>query len=227
MHCRNIFAALKPHLRPFDLPFGEVVGEPGKFPQRVYFPHTSVISMIVEMEGGPLVETAMTGRDGVVNGMSALGRQILFAQNLVQIEGPASVIHPDPLRSIAKQFELLSSLLMRHEQVILAETQQSAGCNASHFVEERICRWLLRVRELTQSDDIQLIQAFLAQMLGVRRTSVTLVASKLQTAGLINYRRGSIKINDIERMRKSACECCEKVQSYYNQMVHRQRMHRE
>src|SRR3954465_14349121 len=80
------------------------------------------------------------------------------------------------------EFEPLHSVLIRHEQVLLAQAQQSAGCNASHTVEERMCRWLLRIRDLTGSDEMQLTQEFLAQMLGVRRTSVTLVASTLQKA---------------------------------------------
>jgi hypothetical protein len=101
----------------------------------------------------------------------------------------------------------------------LAQTQQSAGCNASHTVEARMCRWLLRIRDLTQSDEMELTQEFLAQMLGVRRTSVSAVAGTLQKAGLIKYRRGHIKITDVEAVRSGACECDERVRSHYEQML--------
>src|SRR6478735_7448729 len=100
------------------------------------------------------------------------------------------MINPDVLRKLAHEFDPLQSLLIRHEQVLLAQAQQSAGCNASHTVESRMCRWLLRMRDLTQSNDLKLTQEFLAQMLGVRRTSVSLVAGTLQKAGFISYRSG-------------------------------------
>src|SRR5882724_7326327 len=101
----------------------------------------------------------------------------------------ASVIKSDMLRKLADEFEPLRSILIRHEQVLFAQAQQSAGCNASHKVEERMCKWLLRIRDLTGSDDMQLTQEFLAQMLGVRRSAVSLVAGTLQKAGFIKYSR--------------------------------------
>src|SRR4030095_11733105 len=125
-----------------------------------------------------------------------------------------SVINPDNLRSIANDFDQFRALLIRHEQVVLAQAQQAAACNASHTLQERMCRWLLRIRDLTQSDDIPLTQEFLAQMLGVRRTSVSLMAGEFQKAGLISYRRGRIKINDVEMMQNSACECYERVRAH-------------
>lgn len=218
---RNIFAALQPHLRTVALSFGDVVAEIGEPVQRVYFPHSGVISLVVEMKVGDLVETAMIGRDGVANAMPALDGKLSLQKSIVQIEGSASVIHPDKLHSLAMEFEPFRSLLLRHEQVVLAQAQQSAGCNASHTLIERMCRWLLRMRDLNQEDEIKLTQEFLAQMLGVRRTSVSVVASTLQKAGLITYRRGKIKINDVEGLRSGACECYEKVRSHYEQMLRR------
>src|SRR5215204_173650 len=113
--------------------------------------------------------------------------RLLSKKGIVQVAGSASVISPDTLRTIAHEFEPLHSVLIRHEQVLLAQAQQSAGCNASHTVEARMCRWLLRMRDLSGSDDLKLTQEFLAQMLGVRRTSVTVVAGTLQQAGFIKY----------------------------------------
>jgi CRP-like cAMP-binding protein len=215
---QNIFAAVEPHLRAVSLPFGAVVAETGETVDRVYFPHTGVISLVVEMEVGDMIETAMVGRDGVVNGTSALDGKLSLHKGIVQVAGTASVINPDTLRGIAHEFDPFRSLLIRHEQVLLAQAQQSAGCNASHTVEARMCRWLLRIRELTQADEMKLTQEFLAQMLGVRRTSVSLIASTLQKAGFISYRRGNIKLTDVEGLQSGACECYDRVQSHYERM---------
>jgi CRP-like cAMP-binding protein len=219
---QNIFAALAPHLKDIKLIFASVVAEPDEPVSRVYFPHTGVISLVIEMESGNMIETAMVGRDGAVNATSALDGKTSFQKGFVQVAGAASVISCDALRSIADEFEPFRSVLIRHEQVLLAQAQQSAGCNASHTVEARMCRWLLRIRDLTGSDEMELTQEFLSQMLGVRRTSVSLVAHTLQKADFIKYRRGHIKILDAEKLRSGACECYEKVKARYETLVMRQ-----
>jgi hypothetical protein len=216
---QNIFAALQPHLKVVNLKFGEVVAETEREVSTVYFPHTGVISLVVEMQVGDMIETAMVGRDGVANATSSLDGKVALHRGLVQVEGTASVMSPDTLRGIADEFLPFRSLLIRHEQVLLAQAQQSAGCNASHSVEARMCRWLLRIRDLTQSDEMKLTQEYLAQMLGVRRTSVSLVASTLQKAGWIKYRRGNIQITDAEGLKSGACECYEKVRWHYERLI--------
>jgi CRP-like cAMP-binding protein len=215
---QNIFAALQPKMKFIDLSFGDVVAEAGQIVEHVYFPHNGVMSLVVETAEGDMIETAMVGRDGVVNGMAALDGKISLYKAIVQIAGSASVMAPDILRSIANKCEPLRSLLLRHEQILFAQAQQSAACNASHAVEARICRWLLRMRDLAQSDDLKLTQEFVAQMLGVRRTSVCLVASTLQHAGLIKYSRGSLHILDVEGVRSASCECYEKVRRHYERL---------
>src|SRR4051812_22103842 len=167
------------------------------------------------MEAGNMIETAMVGRDGTANATSALDGKTSFQKAIVQVAGAASVISSDTLRSIANDFEPFRSVLIRHEQVLLAQAQQSAGCNASHTVEARMCRWLLRIRDLTGSDQMDLTQEFLSQMLGVRRTSVSLVANTLQKADFINYRRGHITIIDAAKLETGACECYRKVKERY------------
>jgi len=216
---QNIFAAVEPHLRIVNLPFGDVIAETDEIVSTVYFPHSGIISLVVEMEIGDMIETAMVGRDGVVNATSALDGRISLHRGLVQTEGAASVISPDALRKLADEFAPFRSILIRHEQVLLAQAQQSAGCNASHTVEARMCRWLLRIRDLNQSNEMKLTQEFLGQMLGVRRTSVSLVASTLQQAGWIKYRRGSIQITDVEGLRSGVCECYAKVFSHYERLL--------
>ncbi len=216
---QNIFAAVEPDLTQMDLAFGAVVAETGQPIDRVYFPEAGVISLVVEMEVGDMIETAMVGRDGVVNGTSALDGKVALHKGIVQVAGEALVVTPDALRSLADEFGPLREILIRHEQVLFAQAQQSAGCNASHTVEARMCRWLLRIRDLTGSDETQLTQEFLAQMLGVRRSAVSLVAGTLQKAGFIKYSRGRIRLLDIAQIESGACECHKTVKGHYERLL--------
>src|SRR4051794_31681018 len=165
------------------------------------------------MEVGDMIETAMVGRDGVVNATAALDGKISLHKGFVRADGAASAITPDALRDSEDKFPPFRSILIRHEQVLLAQAQQSAACNASHTVEARMCRWLLRMRDLA-GEELPLTQEFLAQMMGVRRTSVSLVANTLQQAGLISYRRGRVRIVNVEGIRESACECYDAVRQH-------------
>ena len=125
----------------------------------------------------------------------------------------------DQLRRLADEIKPFRSLLIRHEQVLFAQSQQSAACNASHKVEARMCRWLLHMRDLAGNDDLTLTQDFLAQMLSVRRPSVSIVASPLQKAGLIKYSRGNIQVLDAKGLQKRACECYGTVKAHYQRLL--------
>jgi CRP-like cAMP-binding protein len=127
------------------------------------------------------------------------------------------VIGSDRLRALAGELPEFRALLMKYEQFFLSQVQQTAACNAVHDIEARTCRWLLRMHGLVGSD-ILMTQEFFARMMGVRRTSVTTVASALQEAGLIAYTRGRLHIVDIEQIRKRACECDDVVRSHYRRM---------
>jgi CRP-like cAMP-binding protein len=216
---QNIFAALEPHLKYVDLPFGMVVAETEREVDRVYFPVAGVVSLVVDMTVGDMIETAMVGRDGVVNGTSALDGKVALQRGIVQATGAAFAITPDALRNLADEFGPLRSILIRHEQVLFAQAQQSAGCNASHTVEARMCRWLLRIRDLNGSDEMQLTQEFLAQMLGVHRTAVSVVAGTLQKAGFIKYSRGHIRLLDVAQIEAGACECYQTVRNHYERLL--------
>ena len=216
---QNIFSAMEPHLERVTLVFGEVVAETDQPIRKVYFPFSGVVSLVVAMNDGDMIETAMVGRDGVANGTSALDGKVSLHKGIVQVAGEAATMSPDALRTLAHEFGPLQSLLIRHEQVLFAQAQQSAGCNASHTVEARMCRWLLRMRDLTGSDDLKLTQEFLAQMLGVRRTSVSVVAGTLQQAGFIRYSRGNIRLLDVEQLKQGACECYETVKGHYERLL--------
>jgi CRP-like cAMP-binding protein len=218
---RKIFAEIEPHLKPFDLTHEAVLAESGSTIDRVYFPHSGVISLVVELSFGDMIETAMVGRDGVFNAGPALDGKVSLNKGIVQVQGIASTLDVEKLRSTANDHELFRSLLIRHDQVLFAQSQQSAACNASHTVENRMCKWLLRMRDLAQSDDLMLTQDFLAQMLGVRRPSVSIVANTLQRAGLIKYRRGHIRILDLAAVEEGACECYATVKTHYETLLSR------
>jgi predicted transcriptional regulator len=160
----------------------------------------------------------MIGRDGVMGVGSALDDQLSLNKVVVQVPGPASVIDPAHLRDAAKKSDPLRSLLAKHELLIHAQAQQSAACNATHDISERMCRWLARMSDLI-GNHLSLTQEYLAQMLGVRRTSVTLIASKLQQAGFIKCSRGNIHVRDADGLRESACECYETVKDQYRTMM--------
>ncbi|MGA6934181.1 MAG: Crp/Fnr family transcriptional regulator [Pseudolabrys sp.] len=215
----DVFSALSPHLKLVELKFGDVLAETGGAVRKVYFPYSGVISLVVELDVGSMIETAMVGRDGVLSAAAALDGKVSLNKGVVQLAGSAGVMEVDQLRRLAKEFEPFREILIRHEQVLFAQSQQSAACNASHTVEARMCRWLLHMRDFAGGDDLLLTQEFLAQMLGVRRTSVTVVASPLRKAGLIDYTRGRIRLRDVEGLKKEACECYATVKAHYQRLL--------
>jgi CRP-like cAMP-binding protein len=215
----GVYSALTPHLKIVELKFGDVVAEAGSAIRQVYFPYSGVISLVVELDVGSMIETAMVGHDGVLNAAPALDGKVSLNKGIVQMAGSAGTIEVSRLRQLANEFEPLRSLLIRHEQVLFAQSQQSAACNASHTVEARMCCWLLHMRDFAGSDDLMLTQEFLAQMLGVRRPSVSIVASPLQKAGLIKYSRGRIRVLDVKGLKKEACECYDTVKAHYDRLL--------
>ena len=215
----GVYSALTPHLKIVELKFGDVVAEAGSAIRQVYFPYSGVISLVVELDVGSMIETAMVGHDGVLNAAPALDGKVSLNKGIVQVAGSAGTIEVNRFRRLANEFEPFRSLLIRHEQVLFAQSQQSAACNASHTVEARMCRWLLHMRDFAGSNDLMLTQEFLAQMLGVRRPSVSIVASPLQKAGLIKYSRGRIRVLDVKGLKKEACECYDTVKAHYDRLL--------
>jgi CRP-like cAMP-binding protein len=215
----DIFSAISPHLKIVELTFGDVLAEPGNPVRQVYFPYSGVISLVVELDVGTMIETAMVGRNGVLNAAAALDGKVSLNKAIVQVAGSAGTIEINRLRRLANELEPFRSRLIRHEQVLFAQSQQSAACNATHSVEARMCRWLLYMRDLAGNDDLMLTQDFLAQMLGVRRPSVSLVANTLQKAGLIKYSRGRMRLLDVKGLQKGTCECYATVKAHYQRLL--------
>jgi CRP-like cAMP-binding protein len=215
----NVFSALTPHLNIVELKFGDVLAKPGSPVRQVYFPYSGAISLVVELDVGTMIETAMVGSNGVLNAGPALDGKVSLNKGIVQVPGSAGTIDVSRLRRLANELEPFRSLLIRHEQVLLAQAQQSAACNANHSIKARMCRWLLYIRDLAGSDDLMLTQDFLAQMLGVARPSLSLIAVKLQKAGLITYTRGRIRLLDVPGLQKGACECYGTVKAHYQRLL--------
>jgi CRP-like cAMP-binding protein len=213
------FAAVQPHLKIVELKLGDVVAEAGSAVRKVYFPYSGAVSLVVELAAGATIETAMVGRTGAVNAAAALDGKVSLNKAIVQVAGTAAAIDVDRFRKIADEFPALRSVLIRHEQVLFAQSQQSAACNAAHSLEARLSRWILHMRDLAGSDELTLTQDFLARMLGVQRPSVSLVASTLQKAGLIKYSRGHMRVLDAEGLLHGACECYGTVRAHYDRLL--------
>jgi CRP-like cAMP-binding protein len=213
------FDLLRPHLKQIPLVHKTVLFETGGPVDQAYFPHSGIISLVVALAGGQTIETAMIGRDSMVGGASAMNGKISLNKAIVQLPGRASVIDVDRLHKIADANPAFRTTLIRHEQVLFAQAQQTGACNITHAVEERLARWLLRSRDLAGDEELQFTQEFLSQMMGVRRTSVSLIAAKLQEAGLIKYRRGWVKITNLEGLKKASCECYGTIHGHYQRLL--------
>jgi CRP-like cAMP-binding protein len=208
---------IEPFLTTIEVPQGKVLAEAFERIETVYFPHSGIISCVVELAGGGAIETGMIGRDGVFGASQALNDGVSLNHVVVQVPGRMSVLRSLHLRHCAEQLPVLKKLIADFEQFLFAQVQQTAACNAVHDIQARACKWLLRMHDLIGTD-LPLTQEFLAQMMGVRRTSVTAVASALQDAGMINYRRGTIRIVNLDRLKQAACECHADISSHYRRL---------
>jgi CRP-like cAMP-binding protein len=200
-------AAIEPHLVPFEMRQETILHDEGDLITTVYFPESGLISLVALLQSGEAIEVAMVGMDGVVGGAGAVGDATAICRSVVQIAGSAMSISAGKLHEIAQSDAGLQQAVARFDQLIFLQTVQSSACIAAHNVSARLSKWLLRCRDLTTSDELDLTQEFLGQMLAVRRASVSVVAAELQKSGLIKYARGHIKITDPEGLENAACEC--------------------
>jgi CRP-like cAMP-binding protein len=197
---------LSPAIREVSLSRGTVLHEPGDLVEHVYFPHEALISLVTVMHDGQSIETATIGREAALDMTTALSSACATARAVVRVPGTAARVSAAEFRAATTKGLVLRDLATRCNQLLLAQTQQSAACNALHNTEARLCRWLLDYSDRA-GDALELTQDLLAQAIGVRRTTVTLIAQLLQTAGTIRYRRGVIQILDRAALERSACEC--------------------
>lgn len=213
------YELIRAHLRTVDLPHEALLAETGEILKRAYFPHRGVISLVAKLARGDHVQVAMVGRDSLLGAFSAMGDASAVNSAVVLVAGAASVLDLERLRGAAERSPSLRTLLVRHEMAVYAQVQQTAGCNAVHPVESRLSRCLLQTHDLSGDSRLLLTQEALAQMIGARRNSVSLVANTLQQANFIHYSRGHIQINNRDGLRQSACECYATVKTQYDRLL--------
>jgi CRP-like cAMP-binding protein len=198
---------IDPHLQPIKLKLGAIVCDAGGLLKHAYFPQGAVLSLLTVLENGSAIETANIGREGAFGLFAAMYSRVSFNRCLVQLEGGIVRCPIELLQSEFKRSEYVRDLLVSYSETLLAQVQQSVACNAMHSTEERMCRWLLMMHDRAEGEALPYTHEFLSHMLGANRKSVTLAARSLQTAGLINYRRGRIQVLDRPGLEKASCEC--------------------
>ena len=213
------FRRLLPAQRQVTLSLGEVIYESRAFLEYVYFPTSSVVSLLYTMENGSTAEMGLVGNDGIVGIALFLGGDTTPNRAVVQIAGQAYKMNVKVLREEFARGGPFQQLLLRYTQALITQISQTAVCNRLHSVEQRLCRWLLLSQDRVASDDLPMTQEFIANMLGGRRESVTVSAARLQAAGLIHYSRGHIRILDRKGLEAHVCECYQIVKAELDRLL--------
>jgi CRP-like cAMP-binding protein len=206
------------HLETVRLPRG-VLLRAGDRVTHAYFPLDCLISLGVAMDDGGSAETASIGREGMDGYMVALGDHRSLCRSLVQVEGWAARMPVDRLEAAFATSPPVRELFLAYVQALLGQVSQLAACNALHPTEARLCRVMLLLRDRLRSDLLPFTQETLAEMLGVQRPTVSLVARTLQTAGLIRSRRGSVEIADGPGLEEASCECYATIRGHYRRLL--------
>jgi len=210
---------VSPHLTLIDLERGRLLYDPGDAIDTIYFPHDGVISLMTLMENGAAIESATIGREGALGLMAAVAPRQSLSRAIVQTPTRAARISAGQLHEAWKKSPRIRTLVDRHTEALYGHAIQSVACNALHSVEARFCRWLLTCHDRISTDTVALTQEFLADMLGVQRTTVTAVARGLQAKGAIRYRRGVVDIIDRPVLEQIACECYGVIRRNYERLL--------
>jgi CRP-like cAMP-binding protein len=200
------FELLAPHLDESLLERGRVLQEPGARIERVYFPHDGLISLMGSVRAEHGIDTALIGCEGAVGTMAGLGLQAASSAAVVQLPGRAVHLPAALFAQAAAESASLRDMIVRYSDALLAQVQQVLLCNTAHRLEERLCRWLVQASDRV-GDTLALTQEHLAGILGVQRTTVTMICRKLQMDGVLNVRRGRIMIRDSAALEAKACDC--------------------
>jgi CRP-like cAMP-binding protein len=206
-------ARLTPFLKIISLEQGVVLNEPGDEMESIIFPHSGMVSLLAIMKDGSAVETATIGREGVVGAMAGLGLHTTLTRAVVQTPLVASQIAAAQFRKAVELSSELRDVIVRYNDALLGQVQITAACNALHPIQARLARWILQTKDRVDGEIIPLTQQLLSEMLGVRRSSVSEVATQLQAAGFIHYTRGSIEITNREGLENAACECYQTIRA--------------
>jgi CRP-like cAMP-binding protein len=208
------FSVLRSHLAPFDLRIGECLHYRGDPVEHVVFPLSGLVALTMPARENGGAGVILIGRDGLVGAFAAEASAPAACDAEIHIGGPGLRMSMLAFRHVLEQSPSIRRQAARFDSAMMAQAQQTALCHAAHSVEARICRWLLEVEARSDSSKVPLTQSTLAQMLGVRRTTVTLVAGRLEAAGVIKCHRGYIQIISQEQLERCSCECYGHVRAY-------------
>jgi CRP-like cAMP-binding protein len=210
---------LKPHMRTITVEHGDVLHGSSSEIEFAYFPQSTIISVLARTEQGQTAETSIVGREGMIGSSSIHGIMTSFAECVVQVRGEAVRVPASEIHRVGKASESFRKVIALFDLSLLAQAQQSTACQALHQVEPRAARWLLQCSKRLGSNDIRLTQEFFGQMLGVQRTTINLVERTFQRAGLIQIGRGHIYILDIESLHAVACDCYDRIEQRYDELL--------
>jgi CRP-like cAMP-binding protein len=210
---------LTSHLVPVEMPLGQVVYESGDRLNHVYFPTTSIVSLLYVMEDGASAEIAIVGNEGLIGIALFMGGETTPSRAIVQSAGQAYRLDARILKEEFNRAGPVQRLLLRYTQALITQMAQTAVCNRHHSIDQQLCRWLLLSIDRLPSNELKMTQELIANMLGVRRSGVTEAAQKLQDAGLIRYAHGHIEVLDRPGLEKRVCECYGVVKREFNRLL--------
>ena len=206
-------------LERVDMPLGQVLYESGATLSHVYFPTTSIVSLLYVMENGASAEIAVVGNEGVVGISLFMGGESTPSRAVVQSAGLGYRLKAQLMKDEFNRAGPVLHLLLRYTQALITQMAQTAACNRHHSLDQQLCRWLLLSLDRLRTDELAMTQELIANMLGVRREGVTEAALKLQQAGLISYVRGHISVLDRPGLEKRTCECYAVVKKEYDRLL--------
>jgi CRP-like cAMP-binding protein len=210
---------LCPHLVSVQMPFGDVLYEQGCRSQYVYFPTTSIVSLLYVTAGGETAEAAMVGKEGLLGVTQLMGGETTTGRAIVQNTGHGFRLEAHLLKDEFNRGGPLMHLLLRYTQALITQMSQTAVCNRFHSVQQQLSCWLLMNLDRMPSNKLIMTQGVIASMLGVRREGITAAASKLQRNGFIHYNRGLISILDRPGLEAQACECYKVVRNEFDRLL--------
>ena len=213
------YARLSPHLELVPMPLGDVLYESGVQMRHVFFPTTSIVSLLYVMEDGASAEIAVVGNEGIVGVSLFMGGETTPSRAVVQSAGYAYQMKGQLLKDEFRRAGPMQNLLLRYTQALLTQMAQTAVCNRHHSLDQQLCRWLLLSLDRLPSSELVMTQDLIANMLGVRREGVTEAAGNVQKAGLIAYRRGRITVLDRAGLEARACECYAVVKKEFERLL--------
>jgi CRP-like cAMP-binding protein len=216
-----VLGALEPRLELVSMPLGAVLYESGSQMSHVYFPTTSIVSLLYVMENGSSAEIAVVGHEGIVGVALFMGGETTPSRGIVQSAGHAYRLKGQELKHEFTRATELQHVLLRYTQALLTQMAQTAVCNRHHSVDQQLCRWLLLSFDRLPGNELIMTQELIANMLGVRREGVTEAAGKLQKAGLIRYNRGHITVLDRPGLEARSCECYAVVKKEFDRLLPR------